>query len=83
MKNVFQSSTPTIRTNGQKAFSLSLTGNGNFGNVTRTGWSPCNLGLKKKAAIINAIEDPYTDRVWRVDGNVFRMLLNGVTEKVI
>lgn len=57
-------------------------GNGQFGNVTRTGWKPTRLGEAKKSAIIKALNDSDTDQVYRRGNKVFRTLLNGTEETV-
>jgi hypothetical protein len=74
MNTVFQ----TIEKNP----TFSIVGNGQFGNLTRTGWVRSRLGESKKLIIIEAITDSNVDKVYKRGNKIYAMLLNG-TEKVI
>lgn len=67
---------------GIKSPYFSLRGNGQFGQVTRTGWKPTRLGEKKKAAILKALRASDTDSVYRVEKGIFKRMLNGKVERI-
>lgn len=72
----------TLFQTSDKNPTFSTKGNGQFGNVTRTGWKPSRLGEKKKLAIIDALNDIDVDTVYKRGNQIYAFLLNG-TEKVI
>ncbi len=74
MTTLFQTSgkNPVFATNG----------NGQFGNVTRTGWKPSRLGEAKKLIIVKYLNDIDVDQVYKRGNKIYAFFLNG-TEKHI
>jgi hypothetical protein len=74
MKTLFQTSetNPTFSTKG----------NGQFGNVTQTGWKASRLGEAKKRLVLGALGDSDVQQVYKRGNKIYAFLLNG-TEKVI
>jgi hypothetical protein len=62
--------------------SFSTRGNGQFGNVIRTGWKPTRLGEKKQAIIAAFISESNVDKVYMRKEKIYAFFLNG-TEKEI
>lgn len=72
----------TLFQTSEKNPTFSTKGNGQFGNVTRTGWKPSRLGESKKHIIINALNDSDVQQVYKRGNKIYAFLLNG-TEKLI
>lgn len=82
MKTLFQSATPVLNLSGQKCVTFSLTGNGTFGNVVRTGWKESKLNYVKTCIIKNALESPNVDKVYRRGGKYYKLMLNGEEARI-
>lgn len=74
MKTVFQTSESNPY--------FSTKGNGQFRNVTRSGWKLSRLGEKKKKVIIDALKNTDVDKVYKRNNKIYALFLNGA-EKVI
>lgn len=74
METLFQTS--------EKNPTFSTKGNGQFGNVIRTGWKPSRLGENKKQIVIQSLKDSGVDKVYKRGNNVFALYLNGVERKI-
>ena len=61
---------------------FSTVGNGQFGNVRRTGWKPARLGEAKKQIIVNALNNSDVQQVFRRGRKIYAFFING-TEKII
>lgn len=72
----------TLFQSSEKNPSFSTKGNGQFGNITRTGWKISKLGKTKKRSILNALNDINVQQVYKRGNKIYAFLLNG-TEKVI
>lgn len=72
----------TIYQTSGKNIMYSVTGNGQFGAVKRTGWSLSKLGDVKKKIIREALEHHDTNSVYKKGQSIYRLLLNGVEEKI-
>ena len=57
---------------------FSLVGN----NHSRTGWIVSRLGKRNKEMIINALNDSYTNSVYKRNGKIYCQLLNGNTNEL-
>lgn len=75
MINLFQTS--------EKNPSFSTKGNGNFENVTRTGWKPSRLGEAKKHIIVNALNDSNVQQVYKRGNKIHAFLLNGTEKNIL
>lgn len=56
---------------------FSTRGNGQFGNIIRTGWSLTKLGKAKQDRIHKALIDSDVDQVYRKGSKIYKSLLNG------
>lgn len=65
---------------------FALRGNGTFpalnGAVKRTGWKKTRLGEKKKQIIREAISEYSVDKVYRRNGSIYKLMMNGVEHKI-
>jgi hypothetical protein len=73
MKNLFESVNGTFSTRGNGTFPCLN------GVVTRTGWKKSRLGDVNKAKIINALNDSWVDKVFKINGKLYKLMLNGNT----
>ena len=67
----------------EKNPSFSTMGNGQFGNVLRTGWKPSRLGEAKKQIIVKALSDSDVSEVYQRGNKVFAFLLNGTEKRIV
>jgi hypothetical protein len=74
MTTLFQSS--------DKNATFSKIGNGQFGNVIRSGWKPCKLGEAKKQIILQALDNSSIDKVYKRGNKIFALHLNGKEEQI-
>lgn len=61
---------------------FSKRGNGQFGNVIRTGWIPSKLGEKKKQIIIKTLKESSVDQVYRRGNKIYAFYLNGTESQI-
>ena len=73
MKNLFESGNGTFATRGNGTFPCLN------GVVKRTGWKKSRLGSKNKTKVIDAINDSWVDKVFKRNGKIYKLMLNGNT----
>lgn len=73
MKNLFESTNGTFSTKGNGTFPTLN------GLVKRTGWKKSRLGEKNKSKVITALSDSWVDRVFKSNGKIYKLMLNGNT----
>ena len=52
------------------------------GVAVRRGWSESRLGSEKKAKVLKALEDSHVDLVFKRNGKIYKLMLNGNTKEL-
>lgn len=58
-------------------------GNGQFGNVVRTGWKKATLSSQKTAIVAKYLANNDVDKVYKRGRSIYAAYLNGVEEKIL
>ncbi len=61
---------------------FSTKGNGQFGNVVRTGWVSCKLGKSKKQIISDALNNSNVQQVYKRGNKIYAFYLNGIESQI-
>lgn len=77
-----KTTTELFETTGTTSRTFATIGNGQFGNVVRTGWRPSKLGEKKKQSIVKALQDSDVDQVYMRHGKIYKLFLNGTERQL-
>lgn len=81
MTTIYQSKFSKDR-RGIRSCIYSLTGNGQFGNVTINGYITSRLGEEKKLIVKKYLEMPDVYEVYKRNNNIYATYLNGQTKKI-
>lgn len=76
MTTLFESKNGTFATRGNGTFPTLN------GVVKRTGWNPSRLGAKNKSKVIAALNDSWVDKVFKRNGKICKLMLNGNVESI-